>query len=432
MMPGIESVVSGARSCEREELNRTSAFLRLALGRIATVNRRLQLNARRTITLLVSTLAITAPALAGNPANLLFPLDASWSVVPFAANGAQGNGPAAPADPLQRNDDDFAQAGTGMPAVPFSFNLYGTNYTGNQIFVNNNGNLSFGAGFTTFTATGFPINNFPMVAPFWADVDTRNTASGVAYYKYFGTNTLVVTWDNVGYYNQQADKTNTFQVAISDGTNPTMGLGNNVCFSYDDMQWTTGSASGGVGGFGGTPATVGVNAGNGVNFFQIGRFDHEGVDYDGPGGNPDGVSFLDGLDTCFRVGEIQNQPPVPIGFPLNDKLNLDVLNGDVLNAVFQFIGPELGDLVNVVVQDLDGAQAAGLVINNTSPGNPANVTFQWVPDLADVGDYDFVFTATDSFGAQTVQNLRINVTPEPTSLALLALGGLLIRRRNRA
>ena len=46
-----------------------------------------------------------------------------------------------------------------------------------------------------------------------------------------------------------------------------------------------------MGGFGGAPATVGVNHGNGVDFFQIGLFDHAGNDYDGPGGNNDGVSF---------------------------------------------------------------------------------------------------------------------------------------------
>src|SRR5262249_40873786 len=236
---------------------------------------------------------------AGNPNNLLFPFNVGvWTPVPFSANGAQGNGPAAPADPLQRNDDDFAQAGTGMPAVPFNFNLYGTNFTGGDDFLHNNRQPPRGAGFSTFTSTGFPVAGFPMVAPFWADVDTRNGNSGAVYYQYVDGNsngsidTLVVTWDNVGYYNQRADHLNTFQVAISDGTNPHMGLGNNVCFSYDDMDWTTGEASGGVGGVGGTPATVGVNAGNGSDFFQFGRFDHHGNDYDGPGGNNDGVDAL--------------------------------------------------------------------------------------------------------------------------------------------
>ncbi|MBL8746349.1 MAG: hypothetical protein JNK58_08345 [Phycisphaerae bacterium] len=384
-------------------------------------------------------LAMFAPALAvaGNAASLMFPLDASWSVVPFAANGPQGNGPSI-GDLLERNDDDYAQAGVGMPSVPFNFNLYGTNYTGSDIFLNNNGNLSFGAGFTSFTSTGFPVAGFPMVAPFWADVDTRNELSGTVYYKFIDGNgdsavdTLVVTWDNVGYYNSKADKTNTFQVAISDGSNPFMGLGNNICFSYDDMQWTTGDASDGVNGFGGTPATVGVNSGNGFDFFQIGRFDHEGNDYDGSGGLSDGVSFLDNLDLCFSASGFQNQPPIAVGLPENQCYLLDVSSGDSLNALLQFIGPELGDLVTIdSFIDLNNAQAAGLMVGILSPGDPAEITLDWTPDLNDLGTYNFFVNFTDSFGEDSNIRFKIQVVPAPGIMAFAGLSGLLILRRRQ-
>jgi hypothetical protein len=184
------------------------------------------------------------------------------------------------------NDDGY----TAEIPLGFSFDLYGVTY--NSVFINNNGNLSFGAPFFQFTSTGFPVQGFPMVAPFWADVDTRS-ANGQVWYK-ITDNTLIVIWDIVGYFNQHGDKRNTFEVAISDGTNTTMGLGNNLCFSYGNMQWTTGDASGGVGGFGGVPATVGANRGNGEDSFQIGRFVHRGTDYDGPFGSNDGVDYLIG------------------------------------------------------------------------------------------------------------------------------------------
>ena len=72
-------------------------------------------------------------------------------------------------------------------------------------------------------------------------------------------------------------------------------------------------------GFGGTPATVGANAGDGEDFFLIGRFDHEGTDYDGPGGNADGVSFLDDTQSCFNTGaSADNVPPVASGFSDGD------------------------------------------------------------------------------------------------------------------
>jgi hypothetical protein len=59
----------------------------------------------------------------------------------------------------------------------------------------------------------------------------------------------------VGYYNQRTDKLNRFQLIITrDGY---------AGFSYANMQWTTGDASGGSGGFGGSPARAGFDAGNG-------------------------------------------------------------------------------------------------------------------------------------------------------------------------
>ena len=56
---------------------------------------------------------------------------------------------------------------------------------------------------------------------------------------------------------------NTFQCILA-----TNGLNSFAIFLYADglIQWTTGDASGGAGGFGGTPAQVGFNAGDGVRF----------------------------------------------------------------------------------------------------------------------------------------------------------------------
>ncbi len=208
---------------------------------------------------------------------------------------------------IPRNDDGFS----GVLALPFGFELYGTTY--NDICVNNNGNISFNNDcYSTFTPNGFPDNTFVMVAPFWGDVDTRCADCGLTYYKettFNGQTVFVAHWEAVGYYSQHSDLLSTFQVIIADEA--TLPGGNNVCFGYEDMAWTTGDASQGVGGFGGAPATVGANAGDGTNFFQIGRFDHEGTDYDGPGGNADGVSFLDGQQFCFNTGaDAGNVPPV--------------------------------------------------------------------------------------------------------------------------
>ncbi|MBD2769220.1 PKD domain-containing protein [Hymenobacter sp. BT664] len=135
-----------------------------------------------------------------------------------------------------------------------------------------------------------------MVAPFWADVDTRNSDSGLVYYKVEATRVTVI-WDHVGYFGMQADLRNTFKLVITNGSDPLVGVGNNVGFYYGDMQWTTGSASGGKNGFGGTPATVGANTGrDDCFFFQLGRFNQPGADATNLQTGA-GVDFLD--NRCF-------------------------------------------------------------------------------------------------------------------------------------
>ena len=42
-----------------------------------------------------------------------------------------------------------------------------------------------------------------------------------------------------------------------------------LLFADGEIQWTTGDASGGVDGLGGTEAVVGINGGDGINFITI-------------------------------------------------------------------------------------------------------------------------------------------------------------------
>ena len=46
----------------------------------------------------------------------------------------------------------------------------------------------------------------------------------------------------------------------------TDGLFSFTIFNYAELTWVTGDESGGIGGFGGTAAMVGINAGDGINF----------------------------------------------------------------------------------------------------------------------------------------------------------------------
>jgi hypothetical protein len=332
----------------------------------------------------------------GDPA-LCMPLDPTFEVVPMASDG-NCSMPAVPGDPCQRNDDDHSNA----IALPFPFDLFGETHT--EVYINNNGNLSFGEPFCTYTPEGFPVVGYPMVAPFWGDVDTSDNEGGVAWYRLLPTR-LEVTWDHVGYFNSHDDLQNTFQVLISDGNDPELGIGNNVCFCFGDMQWATGDVGSGSGGFGGDPATVGVNKGDGTTYWLIGRFDHPGTDYDGPHGNPDGVDWLDTQSFCFSVASIVNAAPVPIEFPSGMTWVVSVGLPHTLQV--GFISPEPGQITTV---DVDTGGLANLTYDSV-PGNPATVDLSFTPAPDQVGQHPVVFAATDDGEppATTTVELTIDV-----------------------
>src|SRR6185369_2565272 len=96
------------------------------------------------------------------------PLDETFSIVPFTGDDGCAGCPGLPPD--YRNDDSF----TDPPIdLPFDFCFYGVPY--NQVYINNNGNISFGAQYSDYTAVTFPDPTFSMIAPFWGDVDTEDS-----------------------------------------------------------------------------------------------------------------------------------------------------------------------------------------------------------------------------------------------------------------
>ena len=281
----------------------------------------------------------------------MIPLDTTFSVVPFNIGTA----------PDYRNDDGSTNA---IP-LPFSFNFYGNSY--DSVFINNNGNISFNSSYYTFTANPFPDSTYNMIAPFWGDVDTRDTLSGLVYYKITPT-AMIVKWENVGYYYDHSDKVNTFQLIITDGTDPLLPASTNVSFCYGDMQWTTGDASGGISGFNGAPATVGVNQGDGTDYFQVGTFDSAGVAFDGPYGTADKVDWLDNQGMYFNTSILGNIPPVIINNSICD--TIDVFTGDTTHSpIYDFANftlgastPEPDQTVSVLFTSSD---PAALTVNQT-------------------------------------------------------------------
>lgn len=231
------------------------------------------------------------------------------------------------------NDDESSQ----LIELPFAFRFRDRVFS--SCFINNNGNVTFDDRLREFTPDVVGGRRW-MLAPFWADVDTRCDGSGKAWYRFDDSDgngsadTLVVTWDRVGYYDQQTDKLNTFQLVMSDGSNPMLGRCETVAFSYGEMCWTTGKASGGIGGFGGVAAAVGVDwtdGGDAPAGVVLGRFDS-------PGSGEGGVDLLDGA--TFRL------PVSPDPYDLDGSGEVDF--GDVATVLLDF-GPGDGPT------DLDGS-----------------------------------------------------------------------------
>ncbi len=313
----------------------------------------------------------------------MVPIDPTFTLVPMSGLSSP-----------YRNDDGSSNS------IPLGFNFcfYGTTY--NSLFINNNGNVSFGSSYSTFSSNSFPDPSFVMIAPFWGDVDTRGAASGLVYFKQTATS-LIVKWSNVGYYSSMTDKLNDFQLILTDGSDPLLPNGNNIAFCYGDMQWTTGSASQGVGGFGGVPSTVGVNKGDGINFVQIGRFDQAGVSYDGPYGLNDGISFLDNKSYFFNsCGTNNNLPPIIQdatggGSACGDTIRICSI-GDTLVYTTTFLAPESTQsiTVNGSAPTL-GANFQPLGVTTSSAGT---TTYAWMvvasPTLT--GIHTVVVTGTDN------------------------------------
>jgi Nidogen-like len=138
---------------------------------------------------------------------------------------------------------------TGPELYPIGFNInfYGQEF-GNA-YINNNGNITFSAPLPQYTPSSLTTFGSPIIAPYFADVDTRGTNSAIVN---FGTGTLngakvfVVNWPGVGCFNSISSVLNNAQLILIDrsdrGTGPT-GDDFDMEFNYNSIQWDTGQAS---------------------------------------------------------------------------------------------------------------------------------------------------------------------------------------------
>ncbi|XP_046863081.1 protein mesh-like isoform X2 [Xenia sp. Carnegie-2017] len=168
---------------------------------------------------------------------------------------------------------------SGRVNISFHFPFFDTDHY--SLFININGVISFLQEFILYKPDPFPLgNNSRLIAPFWADVDTRR--GGNIYYResqdlailkrasaevrkyevsqrrFFAKWVLIATWLKVAPYGGSSDRNNSFQVILA-----TDGINSFSIFYYNKIKWTYGSESDEI------PAQAGFNAGDGKNFLNI-------------------------------------------------------------------------------------------------------------------------------------------------------------------
>ncbi|XP_035683923.1 sushi, nidogen and EGF-like domain-containing protein 1 [Branchiostoma floridae] len=191
------------------------------------------------------------------------------------------------ADILDSPADDSS---SGEQSLSIAFPFFEETY--NSLWVNTNGDISFGGSVTGFTPIPFPVEDNKLIAGYFTDIKTSyDGRSGYIYHRETTDATVlsrattdiqtafpaehgsfvaiwayIATWHEVAFFGSSGasrNLRNTFQlVLITDGCK-------SFClFNYDRIDFLQGSTNGGDSetGTGPNPAQVGVNGGDGIHY----------------------------------------------------------------------------------------------------------------------------------------------------------------------
>ncbi len=303
-----------------------------------------------------------------------------------------------------QSDDGSSLAFDITAVFAGGLNFFGTIY--NSIYINNNGNITFAGPSSTYTPPILSggLNN-PIIAPFWADVDTRggaaaptsggnSTGTNMVYYSADPVNHVItITWDDVGYYYQHTDHLNAYQLQLVD-----LGNGDfDIVFRYEAIGWTTGDASGGTNGLGGSVAHAGYSA-NG-HYFEI-------------SGSGDQNAMLDLANVAGNTGVF--------GLDVFSVVTDNVTPLQAANGTVQFTDVDNGDTHTALVQAQGSGYQGDLEIDSVSEPNgstPGAVDWHFSLTSAELKDVLPGHTITQTYdvtvsdgnpGGQATQEVAIS------------------------
>jgi hypothetical protein len=157
---------------------------------------------------------------------------------------------------IGRGDD----GGQELTSTGFNFRFGATTY--DTFFVNINGLVTFGGGYSNYIPASLANVGLANISPFWSDVDTSDGCSGplsvcisqdaasadtmavtaaaqAAGVPFTATKSFAATWSAVGRYAYTScDLLNSFQVVLAvDAAGKSL-----IMFNYGDMQFTSGGS----------------------------------------------------------------------------------------------------------------------------------------------------------------------------------------------
>ena len=251
---------------------------------------------------------VIAPATALAAATAVVP---NSSIVGFTAHS------------IGANDDGSSSA---LEAFGFNMNYFGTEDSG--AWVNNNGNLTFAGPNSGFTPFGLAGTTTAIIAPFFADVDTR-----VGNQVNYGTGTLngfkvfVANWPGVRCYPHTSAALDTFQVILID--RPDLGTSAHgddfqIEFNFNSVQWDAGTASGGNSNCTGSPDTDAAAVGYSDGTRTAGHY------YQLPGSQVSGALLDSNVTSGLIYNELNSDAATsepPSGTPVLGRYIFNVVGG---------------------------------------------------------------------------------------------------------
>lgn len=298
-----------------------------------------------------------------------------------------------------------------------TFDLYGTLF--DSLYINSKGSISFGEEVIDWTPEPFPQATHNQITGFWADIDIRE--QGAIYYK-ITDEAVFVNFVEVDYFNSIAEnhtsRTNTFQITITPQGSAYLG-NDNVQLCYLNMNWAHGDSGGNSGFNGPTPGVNGVDVDSETGpSIQIGNFNSNNNNYDGPGQATDGIHWLDNRVFKFDVSGIDPEtPPIPLFQEPCDTIII------CLNDTFPLILPYLSDQM-LSVEDISiETVGSGTYVDTVLIGNISQLEGGFVGSSENIGLNQISITASNN--QNPLVNTTINFYFEviPVELPVLTVSG---------